>query len=539
MPVNANISRIKSGVWDSGAEGSTDAGPAAGSVLTGSYVWQQPQPEREEQNPAQQSIEDLTDTIAAVIAQSAHDEMGSAAVSNLNRQIADAADASPAVRLELQRAGWNLADFADADLDKLKELRSSLREVVAPPAKTGRGTGFTSWFCEALHTWNADPSTDPTTDPPGEDRISSDESDIRDWRLERYSTVRSRALETAQIEKTRPSSKLKLNDTIFHAPTKEVADLVVFHPTEPVIILANKTSGNVFVWNTVELKETCSWNNRNRRESVISSMKLINEHNVPLLAVGSSDGFVKIWADFAGSEPRPRLVTGWRAVSKLKETQGLRAGLVLDWNQSLGRMYASGDVEYIQIWDAATESRFQKIPTRISSCVTSMCVNTGDSGLLSVGFGNGNVCLFDPRVSPDQALVQKYEQHKSWIVNVNLQRVSQNHVISGSRGGDILWWDPRFPGQAVRNLIAFKLKKGDSMTSMAVHDYASVLATATPQQFIKIFNLDGELLNHQKYYTNFLGEPIGANSCLGFHPFLPRLATGSHEQIVSIYAPGR
>jgi len=68
---------------------------------------------------------------------------------------------------------------------------------------------------------------------------------------------------------------------------------------------------------------------------------------------------------------------------------------------------------------------------------------------------------------------------------------------------------------------------------------ASVLATATPQQFIKIFNLDGELLNHQKYYTNFLGEPIGANSCLGFHPFLPRLATGSHEQIVSIYAPGR
>ena len=115
MPVNANISRIKSGVWDSGVEGSTDAGPAAGSVLTGSYVWQQPQPEREEQNPAQQSIEDLTDTIAAVIAQSAHDEMGSAAVSNLNRQIADAADASPAVRLELQRAGWNLADFADAD----------------------------------------------------------------------------------------------------------------------------------------------------------------------------------------------------------------------------------------------------------------------------------------------------------------------------------------------------------------------------------------------------------------------------------------
>lgn len=77
------------------------------------------------------------------------------------------------------------------------------------------------------------------------------------------------------------------------------------------------------------------------------------------------------------------------------------------------------------------------------------------------------------------------------------------------------------------------------MTAFAVQERASLLATSTPNQYIKIFNLDGELLNHHKHYTNFLGEAIGPNSCLGFHPFMPHLATGSYENIVSVYAPGR
>lgn len=35
-------------------------------------------------------------------------------------------------------------------------------------------------------------------------------------------------------------------------------------------------------------------------------------------------------------------------------------------------------------------------------------------------------------------------------------------------GGDILWWDPRFPGQAVRNLKAYTLKSDDRMTAFSV-----------------------------------------------------------------------
>eukprot|EP00040_Diaphanoeca_grandis_P032726 m.199067 g.199067 ORF g.199067 m.199067 type:complete len:1326 (+) comp32720_c0_seq1:176-4153(+) len=495
--------------------------------LTNSYVWQKPRV-GEEHNPIQQSIDDVVESIAVVLSHTADDSLDiDVDLKNLHKQIVRATENSGELKLELERIGWSAAEFVNADLERYKELRSGLREVVAP-VEAAHDTFFKEWYCEALHSWKT--TTDrATTDV-------NDQADLREWRADRYHAVKGAALE-ASVQATKSQSKLKLNNTIFHTPTEEVTDFVIFHPTEPVLILANKTSSNIYVWHTEDLKKICMFNNCNRGEASLTSMKLVNEHDVPLLAIGTNDGFVKLWSNFTEHGCTPKLVTGWRAVPKLREAQGLPAGLVLDWNQSLGKMYASGDVEYIQIWDAATESRFQKIPSRISSCVTSMCVNTGDSGLLSVGFGNGNVCLFDPRIGPDQALVQKYEQHKSWIVNVHLQRISQNHVISGSRMGDILWWDPRFPGQAVRNLQAFKLKNKDSMTTMAVHDYTSVLAAATPNQFIKVFNLDGELLNHQKYYTNFLGEPIGSNSCLGFHPFKPRLATGSLEKIVSVYGP--
>jgi hypothetical protein len=51
-----------------------------------------------------------------------------------------------------------------------------------------------------------------------------------------------------------------------------------------------------------------------------------------------------------------------------------------------------------------------------------------------------------------------------------------------------------------------------------VHNDAGLLAAATPNQYIKVFNIEGELLNQMKHHTNFLGEAIGPNSCMAFHP---------------------
>ena len=44
----------------------------------------------------------------------------------------------------------------------------------------------------------------------------------------------------------------------------------------------------------------------------------------------------------------------------------------------------------------------------------------------------------------------------------------------------------------------------------------------------------GEMLDHYKGKVNFVGEPFGSTSCLGFHQFDPLLASGSLEKIVTV-----
>lgn len=38
-------------------------------------------------------------------------------------------------------------------------------------------------------------------------------------------------------------------------------------------------------------------------------------------------------------------------------------------------------------------------------------------------------------------------------------------------------------------------------------------------QFTAIYSSSGELVNHIKYYDGFMGQRVGAISCLAFHPY--------------------
>eukprot|EP00039_Didymoeca_costata_P008263 m.109666 g.109666 ORF g.109666 m.109666 type:complete len:1325 (+) comp14009_c0_seq1:230-4204(+) len=424
--------------------------------------------------------------------------------------------------------GWNGTELIDLKALTIKKMIQEIRETYGVESYVQRqvtgeqmSTPFLKWSCKTFCKWKAAFE-------------STAEEEKREWRDEQNHQTRSAALTQIMAVEAR-GEKMKLSETIFHSPTKHVADMVQFHPYEKYIIMGNASTGHLCTWGTESLSEISAW--KNGSASKLTSMRLINSHDEAILAVGSGDGMVRLWTDIC--TPYPTMLTGWRAVAKLKGARegNTGAGLVLEWSQRYGHMFASGDVQYIQLWDACAEARLLQIRTDVPSCVSALNVSPDDNGLLIAGFGNGNVCLFDVR--SQDAVVQRFEQHKAWVVQAHLQGGNKHHVISGSRAGDILWWDTRFPTCAVRNLRAYKLDSTDAMRSMAVHNHASLLATATPKQFIKIFNLEGDLLNHHKHYVNFLGEAMGPNSCLGFHPYLPHLAAGTNQKIMSIYAPGR
>lgn len=446
----------------------------------------------------------------------AHDQL-----LQLRSQIMRTIDLIPALLPVLEAHGWNgtvienlrpssLRALSDAILDAVTEQQPDLRAV-----KTGLLRYCTLTF------------TDHKNTVVNFQKVLQDE-----WRLDRNAGVREDAFNLVSPQ----NLKLKLGETIFHAPTREVNDLIVFHPYEPYLITACGETGNLGVWHIAKLCEIANFPNGNSARYRISSLKLINEEESAILAVSSSDGVIRLWENWWTATPV--MITAWRTVSKLRDAKdGVGAGLVTEWDQGSGRLFATGDVPYIQLWDCETEMRSFRIPSGVNSCVTSLCVDKNEGNLLIAGYGNGNVRLFDLRLPHDNCVVQQYKHHKSWVVNVHIQRGGLYNILSGSKNGDVLWWDPRYVGEPVRSLTAYRLKKEESMTAFVVHDYASMLATASPNQFIKIFTLEGELLNHHKHYTNFLGESIGPISSLSFHPYKPYLAAGSYEKILSVYAP--
>lgn len=38
-------------------------------------------------------------------------------------------------------------------------------------------------------------------------------------------------------------------------------------------------------------------------------------------------------------------------------------------------------------------------------------------------------------------------------------------------------------------------------------------------QFIAVYNTNGDVISNIKYYDGFMGQRIGAISCLAFHPY--------------------
>ena len=75
-----------------------------------------------------------------------------------------------------------------------------------------------------------------------------------------------------------------------------------------------------------------------------------------------------------------------------------------------------------------------------------------------------------------------------------------------------------------------------SLTALAVHRHAPIIASGSAKQLIKVFNLAGDPLGTIRYYPTFMAQKIGAVSCLSFHPYQVLLAAGAADACVSIYA---
>ncbi|XP_053231495.1 regulatory-associated protein of mTOR isoform X4 [Podarcis raffonei] len=371
-------------------------------------------------------------------------------------------------------------------------------------------------FCD----WSAKYFAQPVMKIPEEHDLESQVRKEREWRFLRNARVRKQAQKIIQKGISR------LDDQIFLNRNPGMPSVVKFHPFTPCIAVADKDS--ICFWDWEKGEKLDYFHNGNPRYTRITAMEYLNGQDCSLLLTATDDGAIRVWKNFADLEKNPEMVTAWQGLSDmLPTTRG--AGMVVDWEQETGLLMTSGDVRIIRIWDTDREMKVQDIPTGADSCVTSLSCDSHRS-LIVAGLGDGSVRVYDRRMALSECRVMTYREHTAWVVKAYLQKHPEGNIMSVSVNGDVRFFDPRMP----ESVKVLQIVKG--LTALDIHPQANLFACGSMNQFTAIYNGNGELINNIKYYDGFMGQRVGAISCLAFHPHWPHLAVGSNDYYISVYS---
>ncbi|KAI3968326.1 hypothetical protein MKW92_052315 [Papaver armeniacum] len=336
-----------------------------------------------------------------------------------------------------------------------------------------------------------------------------------------------------RIAKCQHSSINKLNnqiaswDTRFETGTKTA----LLHPFSPVVIAADETE-RIRIWDYERAALLNSFDNHNFMEKGISKLCLVNELDDSLLLVASSDGNVRIWKDYM-TKGSQKLVTAFSSVQGHKP--GVRSmNTVVDWQQQSGYLFASGESSPILVWDLDKEQILNSIMSSPESSISALSASQVHGGQFAAGYVDGTVRLFDVR-TPEMVVctTRPHIERVERVVGIGFQPgLDPAKIISASQAGDIQFLDIRKETSAYLSINAHR----GSLTALAIHRHAPVIASGSAKQLIKVFSLTGDQLGTIRYYPSLLGQKIGPVSYLTFHPYQSLLAAGSADACVSIYA---
>ncbi|KAL3830244.1 hypothetical protein ACJIZ3_019046 [Penstemon smallii] len=317
-------------------------------------------------------------------------------------------------------------------------------------------------------------------------------------------------------------------DTKFETGTKTA----LLQPFSPIVIASDENE-RIRVWDYEEATLLNSFDNHDYPDNRgVSKLCLVNELDENLLLVGSNDGNIRIWRDYT-SRGQQKLVTAFASI------QGHRPGVrsvnaVVDWQQQSGYLFASGEISSIMAWDLDKEQLVSTIPLESDSSISALAVSQVHGGQFAAGFVDGYVRLYDIR-TPEKLVcaTRPPSQQVERIVGIGFQPgLEPAKLVSASKAGKIHCIDMR---RTKAEYLAIDAHRG-SLTAVAVHRHAPLIASGSAKQLIKFFSLEGHPLGTIRYYPTFMAQKIGAVSCLNFHPYQVMLAAGAADACVSIYA---
>ncbi|KAG8650077.1 regulatory-associated protein of TOR 1 isoform X3 [Manihot esculenta] len=338
-------------------------------------------------------------------------------------------------------------------------------------------------------------------------------------------------LAVEQIAKCQHSSISRLNnqiagwDTKFETGTKAA----LLHPFYPIVVAADENE-RIKIWNYEDAALLNGFDNHDFPDKGISKLCLVNELDDSLLLVASCDGNIRIWKDFT-VKGKQKLVTAFSSIQGHKP--GARSlSAVVDWQQQSGYLYASGEISSIMLWDLDKEQLLNSIPSSSDCSISSLSASQVHGGQFAAGFVDGSVRLYDVRTPEMLVCAKRPHTRVERVVGIGFQPgLDSGKFVSASQAGDIEFLDIRNPRDTYLTINAHR----GSLTALAVHRHAPIIASGSAKQIIKVFSLEGEVLGTIRYYSTFMAQTIGPVSCLTFHPYQVLLAAGAADACVSIY----
>ncbi|KAK3870949.1 hypothetical protein Pcinc_016478 [Petrolisthes cinctipes] len=354
----------------------------------------------------------------------------------------------------------------------------------------------------------------------------------------------------AESEERRSVGTHKLDDQVFVHRNPGPPAVLLFHPTEPLLTVADKTS--VTIWDVEHSQRVSHWNNNNTGSSCISSLAVLNPSppSAPptntYVATGCDDGTVRVWRGafllstssreslLSDHEP-PTLLTAFQPTTDVNPATR-SVGLLMSWEQENGTLVIGGDSRTIRIWDIHAERCTAELPTGGDSNTVITALHSHQAGpWIVTGFSDGYIRVLDRRLPSSRCVVRQWREHTSWVISTHLLNSSQatTKIITGVDSGEVRLWDVR---QASSEQVC---APSHEMTAMATHANAHLFATGSVNQVIGVHHASGSFINTIKYHEGFMGARIAPVSCLAFHPRRVLLAAGTTDSYITVYGLSR
>ncbi|KAL4426136.1 hypothetical protein ABPG77_007418 [Micractinium sp. CCAP 211/92] len=292
----------------------------------------------------------------------------------------------------------------------------------------------------------------------------------------------------------------------------------------------------------------------------VRALYQLNELHSGLLMACAADGSVRIWRDYT-LRGQQRLATAWQSVLVPSPGSAARPA-VFHWSPGYSALFAAGgrSAERIYMWDLERENCIAQLNLPASGSggdgvapAAEHMAASCHSPLLYAADGSGMVRIFDLRSSEVVGSVQHLRSRLAGMVAE--PGGAPHHLVLGYPGAQLAFLDCRMvssgqpaaaapagsgTGEQRRLEVgvwkAVEAHSKGSMTALAAHPNAPLLATATNNQVVKVWSGSGEQVGVVRAHSSFLAtHRIGPVTCLAFAPYDLLLASGSADPVVAIY----